>query len=192
MSPVWVRFCWSSALARPKSVTQTVPAGVEQEVRRLDVAVEDALLVGVLQGVGHLHADPGHALPVGRPLALGSHPARPRRARQRRPTRTSRDGSDAGEPVAARAPSVASPGGRRRPVGRRRRSSGRPASSPGIGRRRTGRSAASGRRRPPRRRGRGPPVRPAAAVAGVGSPGRSRFSSSSTSSRPRPWMNCMT
>ena len=25
MSPVCVRFCWSSALARPKSVTQTVP-----------------------------------------------------------------------------------------------------------------------------------------------------------------------
>src|SRR2546427_7546439 len=24
MSPVWVRFCWSAALPRPKSVTQTV------------------------------------------------------------------------------------------------------------------------------------------------------------------------
>ena len=58
MSPVCVRFGWSLALASPKSVTQTVPAGVQQEVRRLDVAVENALLVGVLQGVGHLHADP--------------------------------------------------------------------------------------------------------------------------------------
>ena len=41
-----------------------MPRGVQQQVRRLDVAVEDALPVGVLQGVGHLDADPGHALPV--------------------------------------------------------------------------------------------------------------------------------
>ena len=33
----------SAALARPKSVTQTVPLEVEQQVRRLDVAVQDAL-----------------------------------------------------------------------------------------------------------------------------------------------------
>ena len=46
------------------------PVGVEQQVRRLDVAVEDPLVVGVLQGVGHLDADPRHALPVGLPPGL--------------------------------------------------------------------------------------------------------------------------
>ena len=40
----------SSALARPKSVIQTTPVGVEQQVRRLDVAVEDA--AGVRRGPG--------------------------------------------------------------------------------------------------------------------------------------------
>ena len=39
-------------------------AHVQQQVGRLDVAVQDALLVGVFQGIGHLPADVGHALPV--------------------------------------------------------------------------------------------------------------------------------
>ena len=53
------------------------PGGVQQEVRRLDVAMEHALGVGVLQGVGDLHADPGHALPVAGPLLAGRS-SRPR------------------------------------------------------------------------------------------------------------------
>ena len=43
-------------------------ARIQQQVRRFDIAVQDALLVRVLQGVGDLHADSCHALPVG-PLA---------------------------------------------------------------------------------------------------------------------------
>ena len=35
--------------------------GVEQEVRRLDVAVQDAVLVGVVEGLGDLKPDPRHA-----------------------------------------------------------------------------------------------------------------------------------
>ena len=35
--------------------------GVEQEVRRLDVAVEDAVLMGIIECLGHLETDPRHA-----------------------------------------------------------------------------------------------------------------------------------
>ena len=37
---------------------------VEEQVARFDVAVDDALLVGVLEGLGGLEADAGDALPV--------------------------------------------------------------------------------------------------------------------------------
>ena len=52
------------------------PVGVEQQVRRLDVAVDDPLGVRVGQGVGHLDADPRHPLPVRLPpgLAPGGRP----------------------------------------------------------------------------------------------------------------------
>ena len=39
-----------------------VAVAVQQQVRRLDVAVQDALAVGVGQRLGHLDADPRHAL----------------------------------------------------------------------------------------------------------------------------------
>ena len=48
-----------SMRARPKSVIQSFAGGVEQQVGRLDVAVEDAVLVGVVQGLGGLHAEAG-------------------------------------------------------------------------------------------------------------------------------------
>jgi len=37
---------------------------IEQQVRRLDVAMQHPLAGGMGQGVGHLHADTGDALPV--------------------------------------------------------------------------------------------------------------------------------
>ncbi len=60
MSPVWVSPSPSpiSAFASPKSATQTTPAGVEQEVRRFDVAVANPLRVGVGERVRRLGADP--------------------------------------------------------------------------------------------------------------------------------------
>jgi hypothetical protein len=51
-------------------------ARVEQQVGRLDVAVDDPLDVRVGQGIGHLDTDPRHPLPVGLPpgLAPGRFP----------------------------------------------------------------------------------------------------------------------
>ena len=82
--------------------------GVEQDVGRLDVAVQDALVVGVGQGVGHLDADPRHAPDV---LKLGlrwpassrssTHPPRRRPAATRaggRPARRERPPSCAAPP----------------------------------------------------------------------------------------------
>ncbi len=67
----------SIALARPKSATQTTPVGVEQQVGRLDVAVQDPLRRGRAGGLGHLPADPGDPAPVARPGVLRPGPARP-------------------------------------------------------------------------------------------------------------------
>src|SRR6516165_979903 len=57
MSPVRVRSCSSSRrLARPKSVTLGTNSAAcgEEDVRRLQVAVKDAALVGVGHGAGEL------------------------------------------------------------------------------------------------------------------------------------------
>ncbi len=66
MSPVLVSSS-SSTLARPKSLTQTTPSVSSKQVRRLDVAMEDAAGVGVGQGRGDLPADVRHAA-VERPV----------------------------------------------------------------------------------------------------------------------------
>ena len=54
---------------------RSVPVGraglVEQDVRRLDIAMEEAALVGVLQGVGDLEADAGDVAGVGETRGAG-------------------------------------------------------------------------------------------------------------------------
>ena len=65
MSPVCVRSSPSVVgLGQAEVGDPDVARVVQQQVGRLDVAVQDALAGGVGQGVGHLHADAGHALPV--------------------------------------------------------------------------------------------------------------------------------
>jgi hypothetical protein len=52
-----------------------VAGGVQQDVRRLDVAMEEAAAVGVVQGLGNLPADPRDGAGVG----AGGGPGRRRR-----------------------------------------------------------------------------------------------------------------
>ncbi len=55
-------------LGQPEVGHPDVAVVVQQQVRRLDVAVQDALAIGVFQGLGDLDADAGDAaveLPVG-------------------------------------------------------------------------------------------------------------------------------
>ena len=64
-------------------VVDAQPAvGRQQQVGRLDVAVDDALLVGVIQGVGHLgdHARPGVEVAAARSRARRRSARRGRRA----------------------------------------------------------------------------------------------------------------
>ena len=63
MTPVCVRLASSTARARPKSVILTrCDAVLQQDVGRLDVAVDQALGVGRRQPAGDLHADAQHLL----------------------------------------------------------------------------------------------------------------------------------
>ena len=101
MSPVWVRPS-SSALARPKSVIQTTPGGVEQQVRRLDVAVDDPAGVGVGQALrrlagrsgrccGHTSRRPHSTVEIWRPARQhGRDRGRRRERRVRAPSEPAR------------------------------------------------------------------------------------------------------
>ncbi len=60
MSPVRVSPSEPFDLGQAEVGDPDVAGDVEQEVGRLDVAVQDPLLVGVGQGLGDLDADPGH------------------------------------------------------------------------------------------------------------------------------------
>ena len=53
VGPVWV-------IGQPEVGDPEVPAGIDHQVRRLDVAVDDAHLVGMFQGLGRLDAPLGH------------------------------------------------------------------------------------------------------------------------------------
>ena len=85
MSPVPVRLESPENRARPKSVIQTAPSAIDQEVGGLDVAVEDAQGMGVLQRVGRLDAQPGDGAEEG-PIPM-HRPGRRRIARLRRADR---------------------------------------------------------------------------------------------------------
>jgi len=62
VSPVWVSACsLASARATPKSATSVLPSRVEQ-ILGLDVAVEDVVLVRVLEGLCRFAPDPEHVL----------------------------------------------------------------------------------------------------------------------------------
>ncbi len=78
MSPVSVRLAASSALARPKSATQAEPRASMQDVRRLDVAVEDPLGDGRTPGRRRPGHRSRHRLPEGprrcRPDPVGTDP----------------------------------------------------------------------------------------------------------------------
>ena len=57
--PVWVSFsppAWLTARAMPKSATSAWPL-MKQDVLGLDVAVDDPVLVGVVQRLGRLAGD---------------------------------------------------------------------------------------------------------------------------------------
>ena len=64
-SPVWVRSSPSVGLGQAEVGDPDGARGVQQQVGRLDVAVQDALGVGVGQGLGRLHADAGDGTGVG-------------------------------------------------------------------------------------------------------------------------------
>ena len=70
MSPVWVSGV-AVGLGQAEVGDPDAALGVEQQVRRLDVAVDDPLAVGIGQGLGHLDADLGHAAVVVVPARLG-------------------------------------------------------------------------------------------------------------------------
>ena len=61
MSPVCVRSSASDALARPKSVTQTFPLVSRRRLLGLISRWQDALVVRVIEGFGHLHSEAGDA-----------------------------------------------------------------------------------------------------------------------------------
>ncbi len=79
MSPVWVRSSLSAALARPKSVTQTLPRPSSSRFDGFTSRCRTPWPCGIGQGVADLDADAGHAPPV--------LPAGARRRRRLRPGR---------------------------------------------------------------------------------------------------------
>ena len=205
MSPVCGEVLLVVRLGQPEVGHPDRPLRVQEQVRRLDVAVQDPLLVGVLQRLGHLHADRGHALPVASAsgcLGPAAVPA-PRRQHDRRGRRRERirrrrrgggDRRRLGRLVRphprwpsgmaavgiVRGPVVIRPT-RTRPVSSDRATCAAVRSPSGDGCRPRLRSSVPRGTRPP------PMIVPVPAA-----PGCSFFNSSSTSSSPRPWMNCMT
>ena len=203
MSPVW-RQAVVLGLGQAEVGDPDDARGVQQQVRRLDVAVDDAAGVGVGQPLRRLAADLGHApeerLPTAaraRPRDLAARPAaRPRgpdvgrrgraaagsaiREHEVRGVAASRSSrSVAAGPVAASGRHLTGGTALRSPAGR----------SGAI--RRPGRASGFRRRRPAVCAGRGPHRGHRVACRDFPSRPRSRPSSSMTWSSPWPWMNCM-
>ena len=59
MSPLIVKLALSRQRAKPKSVIHRLPFRVDEQVGRLDVTVNHALVMRVFQGLGGLHAELG-------------------------------------------------------------------------------------------------------------------------------------
>ena len=202
MSPVWVRPS-SLGLGQAEVGDPDDPRGVEQQVRRLDVAVDDAAGMGVGQPLRRLPADLGHAAEERLPAAR----ARPPRAASRPAARPRAPGPAVGpgrgrlrireDEVRSRA--VASRASRSVAAGPVAAAGRMSPDGTGRLRSRTGRSGATGRSgRAPGSRGAGR-RRPAAVGPGPFAPlpgfrsdaARAARSSSMTWSSPWPWMNCM-
>ena len=190
MSPVCVRSSASAALASPKSAAQTFPMVVQQQVRRFDIAVQDALAIGVLQRLRDPDADAGDREIK---LAVGTDDAErvgtsPRESRWWEPLESSFDG-DALPADGDDAPAAVV-----------RVSTGRACSCRYVLRPPLGECAGDqrwgdlGSSRDPRSGAPRTPAAPAAAASGSAPDFacRSRRRSSSTASSPSPAMNCMT
>ena len=166
----------SLALASPKSVIQTTPGGIQQQVRRLDVAVDDSPGMGVGQPLRHLSADVGHAAEERQPPA-GCRPPRPATRQATRPRR-GRARRDDG-PDIRREASVASGSRRSVAAGRASRRSGGRRPRLLLARRaclaRTGRSAATA-----------PSGRPAGTGIGAAAVGPDAITGSGRSGSPWP------
>ena len=74
MFPTAVTRTLPKSRAMPKSESLICAVAGQQQVGRLDVAMDDAAVVGVAQGPAGIDADPGHLAPVESAAAAAAPP----------------------------------------------------------------------------------------------------------------------